>query len=43
MDTDFTQQDTSRADPIEKPRIPEFLLVALMGLSFMEELKKYTN
>jgi len=43
MDTDFTQQDTSRAGPIEEPRIPEFLLAALMGPSIMEELKKYTN
>ena len=43
MDTDFTQQDTSRGGPIEEPRIPEFLLAALTGPSIMEELKKYTN
>jgi hypothetical protein len=43
MDSGFTQQDTSRGGPIEKPQIPEFLLAALMGPSIMEELKKYTN
>jgi hypothetical protein len=43
MDIAFTQQDTSRVGPIEEPQIPEFLCLALMGSSIMEELKKYTN
>jgi hypothetical protein len=43
MDIAFTWQDTSRVGPIEEPQIPEFLRLALMGSSIMEELKKYTN
>ena len=43
MDIAFTQQATSRVDPIEEPQVSEFLRPALMRSSIMEELKKYTN
>jgi hypothetical protein len=43
MDIVFVQQATRQDDPIERPQILEFLLLALMGSSTMEELKKYTK
>jgi hypothetical protein len=43
MDIIFVQQATRQVDPIKRPQILEFLLLALMGSSIMEELKKYTN
>jgi hypothetical protein len=43
MDIVFVQQATRQDDPIERPQILEFLLLALMGSSIMEELNKYTN
>jgi hypothetical protein len=39
----FMQQATSRVVPIEEQQIVELLLLALMALTIMEELKKYTN
>jgi hypothetical protein len=43
MDIVFVQQATRQVDLIEGPQILEFLLLALMGSSIMEELNKYTN
>jgi hypothetical protein len=43
MDIAFTQQDTRRVSPIEEPQIQEFVRPVVMGLSIMDELKKYTN
>jgi hypothetical protein len=43
MDIVFVQQAMRQVEPIERPKILEFLLLALMGSSIMEELKKYTN
>jgi len=43
MDIAFTQQDTSKVGPIEKPLVLESLRQAKMGSSIMEDLKKYTN
>jgi hypothetical protein len=43
MDIVFVQQATRQVNPIERPQILEFLLLALLGSSIMEELKKYTN
>jgi hypothetical protein len=43
MDIVFVQQGTRQVDPIERPQILELLLLALMGSSIMEELKKYMN
>jgi hypothetical protein len=43
MDIVFVQQATRQVDPIERPQILEFLLLALMGSSIMEELNKYTK
>jgi hypothetical protein len=43
MDIAFTQQATSRVNPIKEPQIAEFVLPTLMASTIMEELKKYTN
>jgi hypothetical protein len=43
MDIAFTQQATSRVGPIEEPQVQEFLRLAKMGSTIMEELKKYMN
>jgi hypothetical protein len=43
MDIAFTQQATSKVGPIEKPQTTEFLRLALMTSTIMEELKKSTN
>src|SRR6185437_3994961 len=43
MDIAFTQQDTSKVGPIEKPLILESLRQAKMGSSIMKGSKKYTN
>jgi hypothetical protein len=43
MDTVFTQQAMTKVDPIEKPRVLEFLCLGLTSSSIMEELKKYMN
>jgi hypothetical protein len=40
MDIAFTQQDTRRVGPIEKPQILAFARQAMMVLTIMEELKK---
>jgi hypothetical protein len=39
----FTQQAASRVGPTEEPQIAEFLPLALMASTIMEELKEYTN
>jgi hypothetical protein len=43
MDIAFTQQVTRRVDQIGKPQTAECLRQALMALTIMEELKKYTK
>jgi hypothetical protein len=43
MDIVFGREAMRQVDPIERPQILEFLLPALIMLSIMEELKKYTN
>jgi hypothetical protein len=43
MDIAFTQQATSRIDPIEEPQIAEFLHPTLMASTIIEELKEYMN
>jgi hypothetical protein len=43
MDIIFTQQDTSKIDPIEEPQILEFVRQVTLGSSTMEDSKKYMN